>query len=285
MIKDYYTLTKPGILYGNALTLVAGFMLASYGASVDYWLLVATLIGLSLVIASGCVFNNYIDRDIDAVMERTKKRALVRGIISLRRARIYGTILGILGFVILAYFTNMITLGVSFVGFFVYVIIYSMWLKRMSVHSALVGSISGAVPIVTGYLAVTGDIDVAVIILFFILVFWQMPHSYAIALYRLRDYKAASIPVLPVRNGVHQTKVQIVIYSILFMVATFLLYITGYMGIMYASVMLFMSSIWVSLCIYGFFVDTEKTIDWARKVFIFSIVIILVFCCMVVLGK
>ncbi len=260
-------------------------MLASKGVAVEYWLLVATLIGLSLVIASGCVFNNYIDRDIDAVMERTKKRALVRGVISTRSALVFGGILGILGFGILAYFTNVITLGVSFLGFFVYVIIYSMWLKRTSVHSALIGSISGAVPIITGYLAVTGDIDVAVIIIFFILVSWQMPHSLAIALYRLHDYEAASIPVLPVRKGVYRTKVQMVVYSLIFMWATYLLYNTGYTGSVYGIVMFFTSLVWIILCTYGLCLHKDKTAHWARRVFVFSIVIILVFCCLVVLGK
>src|SRR5258708_1541786 len=100
MIKDYYSLTKPGIIYGNTITAIAGFFLASHGHA-GVGLLLATLIGLSFVIASGCVFNNYIDRDIDAAMARTKDRPLVIGRVSGRVAIIYGTILGILGFSIL----------------------------------------------------------------------------------------------------------------------------------------------------------------------------------------
>ncbi len=100
MIKDYYTITKPGIIYGNAITFVAGFVLASEG-SIDYMLIAVTLLGLSLIVASGCVFNNYIDRDIDGLMERTKKRALVEGRVSLLTTLFYGVALGIIiGFLI-----------------------------------------------------------------------------------------------------------------------------------------------------------------------------------------
>ena len=100
LIQDYYYLTKPGIIYGNAFTLIAGFFLAS-SAQVDYRLLFIILAGLSLIVASGCVFNNYIDKDIDGLMERTKKRALVRGSISGKHALLYANILGLSGFFIL----------------------------------------------------------------------------------------------------------------------------------------------------------------------------------------
>lgn len=284
MIKDYYTLTKPGIIYGNGITLVAGFLLAS-GSHVAYGLLLLTLIGLSLVIASGCVFNNYIDRDIDALMERTKKRALVRGVISHAHALIFGAILGVIGFCMLLLFTNWITFIAACVGFFVYVGVYSLWLKRQSVHSALIGSISGAVPIVAGYLSVRGEIDLGVIILFLILVFWQMPHSFAIALYRLRDYEAASIPVFPVKKGVQKTKVHMLIYTILFVIATEALFVYGYTTNLYFFSMTFLGALWIIYSAYGLYIPSSTTTMWARRMFIFSIIILLVFCITVVIGK
>jgi protoheme IX farnesyltransferase len=284
LIKDYYRLTKPGIIYGNGITLVAGFILAS-GTKIEYTLLFATLLGLSLVIASGCVFNNYIDRDIDALMERTKKRALVRGTISIAHALFFGTVLGIVGFGILLACTNNITFFTSCIGFFVYVVLYSLWLKRTSVHSALIGSISGAVPIVVGYLAVRGVVDLGAVILFLILMLWQIPHSFAIALYRLHDYENASIPVFPVRKGVHTTKVHMLMYTILFVAATLALSVYGYTTYVYFFSMATLGLVWIVYTFFGLYVPNKETVAWARRMFIFSIIILLTFCVMIVIGK
>ncbi|KKU81409.1 MAG: Protoheme IX farnesyltransferase [Parcubacteria group bacterium GW2011_GWA1_47_8] len=277
-MKDYYQLTKPGIIYGNAIAVVAGFFLASKG-DISWWLLLATLAGISLIMASGCVFNNYIDRDIDRLMERTKNRALARGAASLRGAVIYGTFLGLTGVLVLIAYTNFLTILVALAGLFVYVVAYSLWFKRHSVHGTLVGSISGAVPPVVGYVAVTGSLDLGVIILFLILALWQMPHSYAIALYRLDDYIAAGIPVLPVKKGARVTKIHMLVYIVLFTFATLALTAFGYMGYVYAVVLSVLGAVWLGLCAKGI-----KTLDdklWARNMFIFSIVVLVVFCIMV----
>jgi protoheme IX farnesyltransferase len=277
MIKDYYTLTKPGIIYGNAITVIAGFFLASH-AGIDWKLLVLVLIGLSLIIASGCVFNNYIDRDIDALMERTKKRALVRRTIPLNNALIFGVVLGALGIWILAAYTNKVTLIVSLIGLFVYVVIYSMWLKRSSIHSALIGGISGAVPPVVGYVAVSGTIDVGAIILFSILVLWQMPHSFAIAIYRLGDYSSAHIPVLPVVRGIRATKIQIAVYTVLFVIATLMLFVFGYSGKLYVILMSIVGVVWIWIAGKGLTTRSTDDRTWAKKLFMFSIITLLVWC-------
>lgn len=280
MIKNYYNLTKPGIVYGNAFTVVAGFLFASQG-SVNWFLLSATLIGLSLVVASGCVFNNYIDRDIDALMERTKNRVMSAGRISLRNALVYGAVLGLIGLGILYFYTNSLAVGSALIGFFVYVFVYSLWLKRASTHGTIIGSISGAMPIVAGYLAVTGNIDIGVIILFFVLALWQMPHSFAIALYRLEDYTRAGIPVLPVRKGIAIAKVQILIYVALFVMATSALAVFGYVGYLYLSVMTILGLGWLAFSVKGFRVKEAGDKLWARNMFVYSIVILLVFSIMI----
>ena len=183
--RDYYTILKPGILYGNVITIIAGFILASNGRVLDWRLLLVTVLGLSFVMAGGCVFNNYHDRGIDALMERTKSRVLVRKAISIRSAIMYGAVLSLLGFTLLAFYTNKVTVMVALFGFFVYAVLYTLWLKRTSVHSTFVGALSGAVPPVIGYVAVRGEIDLVATVLFLILVTWQIPHAFAIALYRL----------------------------------------------------------------------------------------------------
>lgn len=143
MLKPYVSITKPGIIFGNLISVAGGFFLASQG-SVDGVLFLATVIGIALVIASGCVFNNYIDRDIDRLMERTQGRVTVQGLISPGITLAYGSVLGIAGFLILWFGTNALATLFALLGFFVYVGLYSLYLKRHSVYGTLVGSLSGA---------------------------------------------------------------------------------------------------------------------------------------------
>ena len=278
LMKDYFSITKPGIIGGNAITVVAGFLLAS-GGDVDWWLLLATLVGLSLVVAGGCVINNYIDRDIDGMMERTKDRALVIGTITPRIALIYGKVLAIFGLGVLAFYTNLLTTAMAVLGLFVYVVVYSLWLKRTSTHGTIVGSISGAMPPVVGYLAVSGSIDLGAVILFFILALWQMPHSFAIAIYRLEDYTKAGIPVLPVKRGIAITKIHMLIYTALFVMATFALAVFGYTGYEYLLVMVILGLGWLGLSASGFYSTNIKF--WSRNMFVYSIAILVVFSIMI----
>ncbi|MGH7240574.1 MAG: UbiA family prenyltransferase, partial [Candidatus Saccharimonadales bacterium] len=159
-IKTYYELVKPGMVYGNAFTTLGGFLLATHDA-VDGWLLVATIAGISLVIASACVFNNIIDQRRDALMARTKNRSLATGEISNKKASLYGAALGVIGFLLLIGFTNVWAVAAAAIGFFFYVFMYSMWFKPHSRWGALVGSASGAVPPVVGYASASGRFDVA----------------------------------------------------------------------------------------------------------------------------
>jgi len=271
VIGAYYRLTKPGIIYGNLLTVTAGFLLASYG-HINLWLLLATLVATSLVIASACVFNNYIDRDIDKLMARTKERALVTQVIKGQNALIYATVLGLIGLFVLATYTNLLTVLVGLIGFIDYVVLYGIT-KRRSIYGTIVGSIAGATPVVAGYTAVTNSLDSAALILFLILVFWQMPHFYAIAMYRFSDYKAAKIPVLPVKKGKQNTKLQMTIYIIAFVIATISLSVFGYTGYTYLVVMLLLGLGWLWLDLQGFKSSDDKR--WARRMFLFSLVVIL----------
>jgi protoheme IX farnesyltransferase len=227
-IATYYQLTKPGIIYGNALPTIAGFFLASK-THINFFVLLAVLVGQSLIIASACVFNNYIDRDIDKKMARTKNRALVRGTLSASSALVYATLLGLIGVAILTAYTNILTVFIGVVGLIVYVVLYGIT-KRRGPYGTIVGSISGAMPPVAGYTAVSNNLDAAAIILFLILIFWQMPHFYAIAMYRLKDYTAAHIPVLPAKTSMHRTKVHIMVYVIGFILTSLALSVAGYMG-------------------------------------------------------
>jgi len=226
--KRYLLITKPGIIMGNLISVLGGFFLAANGSQ-SLQLLLMTLMGVSLVIASGCVFNNYIDRDIDGLMERTRNRVLVKGLISPRASLIYASLLGVAGVVLLGQINGLAAL-LGGLGFVVYVGLYSLWLKRRSVYGTLVGSLSGAMPPVIGYCAVRGEFDSGALVLLLIFSLWQMPHSYAIAIFRLRDYQAAGIPVLPVLRGIRVTKDHMLGYIIAFALAALMLTGTGYAG-------------------------------------------------------
>lgn len=274
MLKEYYKLTKPGIIRGNVLAAAAGFLLAARG-EIDGWLLLATLAGTSLVIASACVFNNYIDRNIDMQMARTRERALVTGRISGVKAILFGAVLGIVGFGLLTMYTNGLTVLLGLIAFVFYVIIYGIG-KRKTVHGTLIGTIPGALPPVAGYTAVTNELDSVAALLFLILVFWQMPHFYAIGMYRQKDYAAAALPILPVKKGFGATKLQMLLYVIGFICVSLLLVAMGYAGYTYATIMLLLGLGWLRLARGGF--EAVDSIKWAKQMFGYSLLVLLVFC-------
>ena len=264
-------MTKPGIIFGNLVTVIGGYFLAA-GGRFEPWLFLAVVLGTSLVVASGCVFNNIIDRDIDGHMARTQSRAMVTGEISIPIALLFGCLLGIVGFGLLAWMTTPLATGFAALGFAIYVGAYSLYLKRHSVYSTLIGSLSGASPPVIGYCAVTGTFDLGALLLLIIFSMWQMPHSYAIAIFRFDDYASASIPVLPVKHGIAVAKRHIVIYTVLFVIASVMLSVAGYTGWAYAIVSVVMGGYWLSVTLNGYRTTNDQA--WARKVFGISIMVV-----------
>lgn len=271
LLKQYLNLAKPGIVFGNLISVTGGFFLASRGDA-NLALYFATALGVSLVIASGCVFNNYIDRDIDQKMERTRNRVLAQGLVSPVHAIVYACVLGVAGVALLYAATNTLAVMLVLMGFVVYVGLYSLWLKRGSVYGTLVGSLSGAAPPVVGYCAVSNEFDAGAAILLLIFSLWQMPHSYAIAIFRFNDYQAANIPVLPVIKGISAAKRQIVLYIAAFVVATLMLTLSGYAGYSYFVVAALSGAYWLWMGVSGYKAADDRV--WARKLFTFSIVTI-----------
>ena len=267
-LKHFIQITKPGIIFGNVLSVAGGFFLAAKG-HVDFGLFLAVVIGTSLVVASGCVFNNCIDRDIDVKMERTKNRVLVQGLVSLKLALIFASVLGIAGVSLLYTKANPLAALFAVIGFVIYVGFYSLYLKRKSVHGTLVGSLSGAMPPVIGYVAVSNTFDMAALTLLVMFSLWQMPHSYAIAIFRFNDYLAASIPVLPVKRGIVVAKRHILIYTLAFLLATLMLTVGGYAGLSYLVVAAVMGMYWLYMAWSGYKAVDDRV--WARKLFVFSI--------------
>lgn len=270
MFKRYLQVTKPGIIMGNLISVAGGFFLASRG-EIDWILMLATVIGLSLVVASGCVINNYVDRDIDAKMQRTRNRVTVNGEMSGKAAFFHGVVLGIIGFALLAFFTNWVAVAFAVFGYVVYVGLYTLYFKRKSVYGTFVGSLSGAVPPVVGYCAAAGQFDAGAAILLTMFCIWQMPHSYAIAIFRYKDYEAAGIPVLPVSQGIAKAKRHIIFHIALFAIVAALLPLTGYVGIGFMVVALATSLWWLAMALRGYRPGIDVN-GWARQVFFFSII-------------
>ena len=273
MLKKYLFLTKPGILFGNFVTTLGGYFVATQG-SVDFLLLLLTLLGTTLVVASGCVVNNVIDQDIDQKMQRTQNRAMVKKTISVPVALVFALVLGVLGFSILWFGVNAYAFLFAVIGFVVYVGFYSLWTKRTTIHQTIIGSISGASPPVIGYTAVANQFDLATLLIFLGYALCQMPHSWAIAIYRFDDYKNAGIPILPVARSVYRTKVESLIYVILFTVIMNALFVFGYANWLYLLILNALCIYWLYIAILGFKAENDQL--WAKRFFLFSVILITV---------
>lgn len=283
-IMQYASLAKPGVLFGNVITGVAGFCLASaWLRTFNIGLFLATIGGMTLIIASACVLNNVLDQDIDQLMARTKKRAIVSGKVSSKRALIFSIVLGLLGAGALALWTNWLVLSVGVAGFVVYVWLYGALAKRRSIHGTLVGSISGAAPILAGYVAVTGRIDAGAVLVFLALFFWQFPEFFSIAIYRRKEYKAAGVPVITVKKSITYTKIRIFGYAVLFVFSALLLTSFHYTGYVYAAAMALVGAYWLFIGFHGFKpgIDDDK---WARTMFHASLNVILLYSLLVSIG-
>lgn len=268
--RDYLSLVKPGIIRGNLLTAVAGFFLASPD-SVAVHQLLGLVIGLGLVIAAACVFNNCLDRHIDRQMERTKDRPLAAGRINVQTAVIFGSVLLVAGLQIIIRFTNVLSLALAVAGLIAYVVIYGIG-KRTTAQGTLIGSISGAIPPVVGYAAAANRLDSAAFILFLMLLFWQMPHFYGIALYRMKDYKAAKIPVMPLAKGMQYTKYEAVAYMGAYVLAAIALTWLGYTGYIYLLLSSLLGGYWLYVAVRAF--KHSDSTRWGKTVFLTSLVVI-----------
>ena len=206
-------------------------------------------------------------------MERTKKRAIATGEISLSQGLFFAACLLLAGIVFLSLFTTSLALFAALTGFFVYVVLYS-YAKHKTPVATLIGSISGAIPPVVGYFAVQNQIDMPAVLLFLIVGFWQMPHFYAISLFRKEDYKQASTPVLPLVKGALYTKLAILWYIAAFLVAVVALWFLNFAGWIYVSVMLPLTCFWLYVGFQGF--SKQEDAVWGKKMFRHSLEVICV---------
>jgi len=280
VLRNYYAALKPERTYANVMTAAAGFLLASKW-HIHWGLLLATVLGTTLVVMSACGVNNCTDRSIDARMPRTKKRGTVTGSVPVRRLALLSALLGTIGFIVLATRVNWLVVALGSIGYIDYVVLYA-WTKRTTPWSTLVGTVSGAVPLVAGYVAVTDKFGMVALALALVMIFWQMPHFYAIGIFRRKDYTAGGLPVWPVRYGVKNTQAWIIIYTILYLLAVVLLTVVGSLGVISGILVGAMGLYWVRLGIRGF--GSQAPEKWARGMFGFSLITLLVLSAVIALA-
>jgi protoheme IX farnesyltransferase len=221
-IRGYIALTKPGIIVLLLITTVPAMVVADRGWPSN-WLILATLIGGTLSAAGADTINCWYDRDIDAVMKRTRNRPLVTGIIQPSHALIFGIALGAIAFIFLWTTTTLAAACLSLSALLFYVFVYTMWLKRRTPQNIVIGGAAGAFPPMVGWAAVTGNVSLAACVMFAIIFFWTPPHFWALALRVRGDYENAGVPMMPVTNGPQYTRIQVLRYSGLLLVISMLL--------------------------------------------------------------
>lgn len=268
-IKDFLALIKIGIVNSNLITTFTGLWLALHFTGQSFLknldIVFFTVAGSSLIIAGSCSINNFIDRDIDPMMERTKGRPTVTGKFLPTKVLFLGILLIGLGTLFLL-FTNITAAIVGMIGVFSYIFLYTMWSKRQLVSNTIIGSISGAVPPLIGWTAVDPHIGSVAWSLFLVMFIWQPPHFYALAMRRAEEYRAAGIPMLPVVKGFATTKKHILVWVAALLPVPFLLTSLGIPFLILATVL---NIGWLVLGILGYKIKDD--IKWAKLMFVYSL--------------
>lgn len=230
--REYLELCKPKVVLLLIFTAIVGMCLATPGIVPLNALLFGT-VGIGLAAAAGAAINHVVDQRADRLMARTRARPVATGRIDDRSALFFACAMAVVAMVILVLFVNTITAVLTFASMIGYSVVYTMFLKRMTPQNIVIGGAAGAMPPVLGWTAVTGSLDSYALLLFLIVFAWTPPHFWALAIHRYREYALADIPMLPVTHGVDYTRLQILLYTIILIVVSFLPFVTGMSGPMY----------------------------------------------------
>ena len=269
IISDLRSLFKGFVLIANVLPILTGFWLALYytqSSIVEYWdVFLLTMAGGTLIMAGALTLNNWYEVDLDRVMERTKKRPTVTGNFSMNTVLKIGVSCTILGFIIIL-FTTVEATVYAFIGWFTYVVLYTFWSKRKYALNTMIGAVSGAVTPLIGWTAIAPGYHIVPITLAVIVFFWQMPHTYSIAMRRFDEYKKAKVAMLPVVYGIEITKRQTLLYIACLLPLPFFL---SSLGTVFMVIATLLNMGWLILGISGFFTKNDK--KWANRIFIYSV--------------
>jgi protoheme IX farnesyltransferase len=266
VVRDYLVLTKPGVMVLLLVTTLCAMLVAAQGVP-SLWTLFWTLVGGALASGGAGAINHYVDRDIDAIMTRTRRRPLPAGRVAPEYALLFGIVLSVLAVYVLTAFVNPVAAVLSLSGNLFYVFVYTIWLKRTTPQNIVIGGAAGAVPPLVGWAAVTGQVSVPALLMFLLVFAWTPPHFWALALYKRGDYAAAGVPMLPAVRGEEETRRQILAYTVAMVLASLLFYPLGVLGVPYlvAAMVLGARFLWLVARLYR-----ERSDQLAKRVFLYS---------------
>lgn len=271
MIRQYYELCKPNVVFLIVFTAIVGMVLAVPGWPPLLRCAIAT-IGIGLAAASAAAINHLIDRRADAVMARTRHRPLPSGYLSIRKVAVFATLLGVCGIGLLFWQVNALTAWLTLLSLIGYAVIYTVFLKRATPQNIVIGGAAGAAPPILGWAAVTGEVGAPAYLLFLIIFAWTPPHFWALAIYRRHDYEAVDIPMLPVTHGVQYTRWHILFYTLILVIITIIPYLIGMSGLFYLGGALVLGAGFTYYAIRLLIEDSEKL---SMQVFGYSIIYLL----------
>ncbi len=272
-MTNFLALTKPKIVLLLTLTALVGMML-----TVEFYTNIfsslASLLGFAFLAASSAALNQIFDRESDKNMERTKKRPLATGDISLTQALTFTAILLFIGSSLLLYFSNLLTLLITTFGFIFYSLVYTIYLKWATPQNIVIGGLSGALPPLIGWTAVTNEVSLLPLILVLIIFLWTPPHFWPLAIDRLEEYKKEGVPMMPIAKGVSRTKKEMIVYSILLLGASLAPFFYGLTGYFYLISTTALNLYFIFLCIAYL---NDKKNELSMKIFNFSVQYMLLF--------
>ena len=257
LLKSYYHLCKPNVVYMMLICAFVGMLLAEQTVSSYSYLFIA-LTGIALCAASAAAINQVVDRDADASMTRTDQRPLPKGNLSVLHASIFAFVIGLIGALILYFYVNFLTMILTIGSLIGYAFIYTVYLKRATPQNIVIGGLAGAAPPLLGWSSVSNTIDPFALLLVLIIFVWTPPHFWALAIYRKDEYAKESIPMMPVTHGVAFTKLQIVLYTIILFIVSVLPYVVLMSGIIYLVSALVLSSIFLYYSVNLFYSDDDQ---------------------------
>jgi len=267
LLKSYYILCKPNVVYMMLICALVGMLLAEDSVS-SISNIIISLLGIALCSGSAAAINQVVDRKSDASMTRTDQRPLPQGELSPFHASCFSFVIGLVGSLILYLFVNTLTMLLTLASLIGYAFIYTIYLKRATPQNIVIGGLAGAAPPLLGWAAISNTIDPFALLLVLIIFVWTPPHFWALAIYRRDEYAKESIPMLPVTHGVAFTKLQIVLYTIILFIVSILPYIVLMSGAIYLISAVILSSIFMYYSIRLYLSDDDS---YAMRTFNFSI--------------
>ena len=267
-LNSFYQLMKPRVMSLVIFTCVVGLIAAP--VKVDFITSVLSLSAVALGAGSAGALNMWYEADLDSLMKRTCLRPIPTGKVSKNQALIFGLVTSFISVIALYYFSNFLSALMLTLTIFFYVVIYTMWLKKITAQNIVIGGAAGAFPPIIGWTIATGNITLEPILYFLIIFFWTPSHFWALSIYKTEDYDNANIPMLPVVAGIKTTKINIFVYGLILFAISLTPYFFGYLGFIYFFTSLVLGIYYVYLC-YKLLKETVDENKFAKKIFIYSI--------------